>query len=210
MTRLDDVACLPPVEAVDLLVVDWGARQHGWDVVITDWRIAADAVGAAQPRVILFGPHTDLVAHADARAAGWDRCALARPSSRVSRPAGCRTLAGSFREDGCGSAELGDVPQGLERGGTRCDERRIVDELPELDLGASHEGTGAEAAEHLDRLAQVVRRPLLDPACSEGLGGQQPLVAGSCLVQQVVQSVGGMGIGGLRKGRPLARRSGGG
>ena len=70
MTRLDDVAGLPSGEAVDLLFVDWAARQPGWDAAITDWRNAVDAAGAAQPRVILFGPHTDLAAHADARAAG--------------------------------------------------------------------------------------------------------------------------------------------
>lgn len=65
--RLDDVSDLPPVETVDMLVVDWGARQPGWDAALARWR---DAAGAAPPKVILFGPHTDLAAHAAARAAG--------------------------------------------------------------------------------------------------------------------------------------------
>ena len=66
-TRIDDVASLPPASGVDLLVVDWGARQSGWDAVVTGWR---DGAGDAPPEVILFGPHTDLAAHAEARAAG--------------------------------------------------------------------------------------------------------------------------------------------
>ena len=43
----------------DLVLVDWSARQPGW----------ADALLALTGRVILFGPHTDLEAHAAARAA---------------------------------------------------------------------------------------------------------------------------------------------
>ena len=66
-TRIDDVAGLPPASTVDILVVDWGARQPGWDAALTAWR--ADGIDV-NPNVILFGPHTDLVAHADARAAG--------------------------------------------------------------------------------------------------------------------------------------------
>jgi len=55
----------------DLVLVDWSARQPFW----------ADALRAyTGPRVILFGQHTDLEAHADARAAGlgpmWARSSL--------------------------------------------------------------------------------------------------------------------------------------
>ncbi len=67
MARIDDPASLPPAATVDLLVVDWGARQPGWDAAIARWRGSA---AESAPRVILFGPHTDLAAHADARAAG--------------------------------------------------------------------------------------------------------------------------------------------
>ena len=66
-TRIDDVAGLRPAATVDLLIVDWGARRPGWDAAIAGWR---DGAGDPPPLVILFGPHTDLAAHADARAAG--------------------------------------------------------------------------------------------------------------------------------------------
>jgi hypothetical protein len=55
---------------LDLVLVDWSARQPAW----------ADALRALDARVILFGRHTDLEAHADARAAGlgpmWARSKL--------------------------------------------------------------------------------------------------------------------------------------
>ncbi len=69
LVRVDSPADLPP--DLDLVLVDWSARQPGW----------ADALPARpDARVILFGPHTDLEAHADARAAGlgpmWARSKL--------------------------------------------------------------------------------------------------------------------------------------
>ncbi len=66
--RLETVAELPATDAVDLLIVDWGDRRPGWDAALVGWRETADA--AIRPRVVLFGPHTDLAAHAAARAAG--------------------------------------------------------------------------------------------------------------------------------------------
>ena len=49
-----------PADA-DLVLVDWSARNPEW----------ADALGRLDgPRVVLFGPHTDLAAHAAARDAG--------------------------------------------------------------------------------------------------------------------------------------------
>jgi hypothetical protein len=55
---------------LDLVLVDWSSRRDEW----------ADALNAHQARVILFGRHTDLEAHADARAAGlgpmWARSKL--------------------------------------------------------------------------------------------------------------------------------------
>jgi hypothetical protein len=53
--RPDDV----PRDA-HLVLVDWTARDDGW----------AETLRALGGRVILFGPHTDLDAHAAARAAG--------------------------------------------------------------------------------------------------------------------------------------------
>ncbi len=66
--RVDDPAALPPAATVDLLLVSWDERRPDWPPALRAWRDAAPAPAAA--RLILFGPHTDLPAHADARAAG--------------------------------------------------------------------------------------------------------------------------------------------
>lgn len=66
LVRAEDPMRLPPPDEVDLLVVDWAERGPGWGQAIAVWR-GADASG---PRVILFGPHADLEAHAAARTAG--------------------------------------------------------------------------------------------------------------------------------------------
>jgi hypothetical protein len=68
MTRIDDPASLPPAATVSLLVVDWGARRADWGTALTRWRGGDSA--ANRPPVVLFGPHTDLEAHAAARVAG--------------------------------------------------------------------------------------------------------------------------------------------
>ena len=69
LVRVDSPAELP--SDFDLILVDWSARQP-------DWTDALRACTAS--RVILFGPHTDLEAHAAARAAGigpmWARSKL--------------------------------------------------------------------------------------------------------------------------------------
>ena len=59
---------LPPPGDVRLLLVDWGNRGAEWGERIAAW--CAGAPQSARPRVVLFGPHTDLAAHAEARAAG--------------------------------------------------------------------------------------------------------------------------------------------
>jgi hypothetical protein len=66
--RVDEPAALPPAATagVDLLLVAWDERRPGWAEAIRAWRDAAPPT----TRLILFGPHTDLPAHADARAAG--------------------------------------------------------------------------------------------------------------------------------------------
>ncbi len=59
LVRVDSPVDLPP--DLDLILVDWSARQPDW----------TDALRArTASRVILFGPHTDLDAHAAARAVG--------------------------------------------------------------------------------------------------------------------------------------------
>lgn len=69
LVRVDDPSSLPP--DLDLVLVDWSARDASW----------AGALRArTTTRVILFGRHTDLEAHASARAAGlgpmWARSKL--------------------------------------------------------------------------------------------------------------------------------------
>jgi hypothetical protein len=71
LVRVDSPLDLPSEDTFDLVLVDWSARQPDW----------ADALlGRTASRVILFGPHTDLDAHAAAREAGlgpmWARSKL--------------------------------------------------------------------------------------------------------------------------------------
>jgi hypothetical protein len=67
-TRVDDPGDLPPPGEVALLLVDWGDRAADWGERVAAWCV--DAPESTRPRVLLFGPHVDLVAHAAARAAG--------------------------------------------------------------------------------------------------------------------------------------------
>ncbi len=57
LIRVDSPADLP--ENSDLVLVDWSAREPSW----------ADALTTSAGRVILFGRHTDVDAHAAARRA---------------------------------------------------------------------------------------------------------------------------------------------
>lgn len=70
LVRVDTPTELP--RDVDLILVDWSARAPGWGDALVD--------RTASARVILFGRHTDLEAHAAARAAGlgpmWARSKL--------------------------------------------------------------------------------------------------------------------------------------
>ena len=82
LVRASEPSALPG--DLDLLLVDWSARRPGWAEALRP------RTGTA--RVILFGRHTDLEAHADARAAGlgpmWARSKLvAELSSLVNRDA---------------------------------------------------------------------------------------------------------------------------
>ncbi|HEX5396694.1 MAG TPA: hypothetical protein VFX74_06330 [Candidatus Limnocylindria bacterium] len=74
--RIDHPSELPSNEVVDLLLVDWADRGPDWGQLLVTWRNAR----SSHPRVVLFGPHTDLAAHAAAREAGlgpmWARSKL--------------------------------------------------------------------------------------------------------------------------------------
>lgn len=66
--RVDRPSDLPPASEVAVAFVDWGAREPDWGDELSSWRESAQH--PAIPRLIVFGPHTDLAAHAQARAAG--------------------------------------------------------------------------------------------------------------------------------------------
>jgi hypothetical protein len=77
LARVDAPAELPPPSEVDVVVVDWGSRRPEWADQLDAWRRRP-----GDARLILFGPHVDLEAHAAARAAGlgpmWARSRLMR------------------------------------------------------------------------------------------------------------------------------------
>ncbi len=69
-TRIGSPASLPSPSEVDLLLVDWADRHADWGRQIAEWRAGGSDSPSPRPRVLVFGPHTDLEAHAEARAAG--------------------------------------------------------------------------------------------------------------------------------------------
>ena len=75
LIRVDSPADLPPPDQLDLVLVDWGDRSPDWGD-----RLAAWGASPASPPLILFGPHADLAAHADAKRHGlgpmWARSKL--------------------------------------------------------------------------------------------------------------------------------------
>ena len=83
LIRVDEPRALPPAGSLDLALVDWSARSETWASDLREWR----AGGA--PRVVLFGRHTDLEAHAAARAAGlgamWARSKIVAELSNLMR-----------------------------------------------------------------------------------------------------------------------------
>jgi hypothetical protein len=76
--RFDDPAQLTSDAELTLVLVAWDERRPDWGERLVTW--CAAARGSVQPRVVLFGPHTDLAAHAEARATGlgpmWARSKL--------------------------------------------------------------------------------------------------------------------------------------
>jgi len=73
--RVDHPRQIPGHESLDLVLVDWSARDPAWADELADWHATSPAT-----RLVLFGRHTDLDAHAEARAAGlgpmWARSKL--------------------------------------------------------------------------------------------------------------------------------------
>jgi hypothetical protein len=69
LARVDSPDRIPP--DAELVLVDWSERRPDWGRALQP---------TAGRRMIAFGPHTDLQAHADARAAGvgpmWARSKL--------------------------------------------------------------------------------------------------------------------------------------
>jgi hypothetical protein len=89
--RFDDPSQLPPAPEVSLALVAWDERRPDWGSGLLAWCAAAPQ--SERPRLVLFGPHTDLAAHADARAAGlgpmWARSKLiAEMPSLLAAPPG--------------------------------------------------------------------------------------------------------------------------
>jgi hypothetical protein len=76
--RFNDPSQLPPAAELSLLLVAWDERLPDWGERLVTW--CGNAPQSAQPRVVLFGPHTDVAAHAEARASGlgpmWARSKL--------------------------------------------------------------------------------------------------------------------------------------
>jgi hypothetical protein len=76
--RYDDPSQLPQASDVSVLFVDWSERSPDWGERLSAWCL--DAPVSARPRIVLFGPHTDLAAHAAAKGAGlgpmWARSKL--------------------------------------------------------------------------------------------------------------------------------------
>lgn len=78
LKRIDDPTELTTPDSLDLVLVDWAYRRPAWPAALAAWR--PDRPATTDPRIILFGPHTDLEAHAAARNAGlgpmWARSRL--------------------------------------------------------------------------------------------------------------------------------------
>lgn len=84
LLRVDSPVDLPAdgPDRPDLVLVDWSARDPSWPDPLR-------ALRSAGARVILFGPHTDLGAHAAAREAGvgtmWARSKFIRQLQALAR-----------------------------------------------------------------------------------------------------------------------------
>jgi hypothetical protein len=84
LLRADSPSDLPADPPADLVLVDWSARAPDWAHALATLRASTPSA-----RVILFGPHTDLEAHAAARDARlgpmWARSKLVAELSALLR-----------------------------------------------------------------------------------------------------------------------------
>lgn len=87
LVRVDSPADLPGADELDMVLIDWGDRSPEWGERLSAWCLRAPA--ADRPRLVLFGPHTDLEAHADAKRHGLEpmlaRSKLVRSLPRLMR-----------------------------------------------------------------------------------------------------------------------------
>jgi hypothetical protein len=65
--RVEAPGELPPPSEVTAVFVDWAARDDAWADQLRPYR-EAERSGAG-PRLVIFGPHTDVAAHRAAREA---------------------------------------------------------------------------------------------------------------------------------------------
>jgi hypothetical protein len=85
--RVNSPADLPAPDRLDLVLVDWGDRSPEWGEGLAAWSRRAPT--SKRPRLVLFGPHTDLEAHAEAKRQGLEpmlaRSTLVRSLPRLMR-----------------------------------------------------------------------------------------------------------------------------
>jgi len=78
LVRVDSPSQLPAPSGIRLVLVDWADRDVEWPAQLASWLDTASRPD--RPRIVLFGPHTDLASHAAAKAAGlgpmWARSKL--------------------------------------------------------------------------------------------------------------------------------------
>jgi hypothetical protein len=68
VTRVDAPRDLPEPSVVSIVFVDWAAREPDWSAQLGEWLALTPLLH--RPQLVVFGPHTDLDAHREARAAG--------------------------------------------------------------------------------------------------------------------------------------------
>jgi hypothetical protein len=89
LVHVDAPAQLPPASDVDLLLVDCSDHVDAWGRELAAWRSTAPASG--RPRIVAFGPHTDVAAHRSVREVGlgpmWARSRLLRELPDLFAPA---------------------------------------------------------------------------------------------------------------------------